>query len=133
MGRDADAEAVLRDGMAEYPEEPTYRHSLGLLLVRQQQPEEGLTELQAAATLQPDNARFVYVYAVALNSLGRADEAVATLTAAKERFPGDFDIHWALATILRDQGRTDEARAVALELQSVYPGIPPLQELLRSL
>ena len=133
MGRDADAEAVLRDGMAEYPEEPTYRHSLGLLLVRQQQPEEGLTELQAAATLQPDNARFVYVYAVALNSLGRADEAVATLTAAKERFPGDFDVHWALATILRDQGRTDEARAVALELQSVDPGSPPVQELLRSL
>jgi Flp pilus assembly protein TadD len=133
MGREDDAEQLLRDGIAADPEDATYRHSLGLLLVRKQQPEAGLVELEAAADLAPANPRFAYVYAVALNSLGRSEQAVSYLETVREEFPADFDVHWALATMLRDQDRNGEARAVATRLAEIYPGIPPLQNLLETL
>jgi len=92
-----------------------------------------LAELGAASELEPDNARYAYVYAVALNSLGQPDAAIALLSNARRRFPADFDVHWALATMLRDQGRRDEAMTVATELARVYPGVAPLQNFLQTL
>jgi predicted Zn-dependent protease len=108
-------------------------HSLGLILVRGNQHEAALAELSTAASLQPGDSRFVYVYAVALNSLSRPDEAIALLQDATDRFPADFDTQWALATMLRDQGRTEEAREVATGLAEVYPEAEPVLNLLRSL
>jgi predicted Zn-dependent protease len=108
-------------------------HSLGLILVRADQHDAALPELAAAASLQPDEPRFVYVYAVALNSLGRAAEAIALLQDATQRFPADFDMHWALATMLRDQGRLDEATEVATRLAEIYPQVEAVQDLLQSL
>ncbi len=78
------------------------------MLVRSEQREAALVELQTAVGLQPDESRFVYVYAVGLNSMGRGDEAIAVLQEATKRFPADFDLYWALATMLRDQGRLNE-------------------------
>jgi len=133
LGRDDDAEASLREGIRMQPEAAAYRHALGLLLVRRDRPDEALHELELAAQLQPADARYTYVYAVALNSLGQADAAITYLQDIEGNFPGDFDIHWALATMLRDHGRVDEARAVAVSLAEIYPGIRPLENLLRSL
>lgn len=71
-GREADAEATLRDGLARSPADPTLHHALGLSLVRQQRKEEALRELRRATELDPDNARFRYVYEVAEEELGAA-------------------------------------------------------------
>ena len=133
LDRDADAEMLLRDGLDRQPDEAVYRHSLGLLLVRQSQPEAGLDELRRAVELQPANARFTYVYAVALNSMGWPKEAVDFLFGVRAKFSGEFDINWALVTMLRDQGRTAEARAVATDLVAIYPDVIPVQNLLQSL
>jgi Flp pilus assembly protein TadD len=46
-------------------------HALGLALVRLNRNDEALTEFGAARNLDPDQARFAYVYAVALHSSGR--------------------------------------------------------------
>jgi len=133
LGRHEEAEQVLRDGIAINTDEAVLHHSLGLMLVRNSQPQIALEELETAARLQPDVSRFVYVYAVALNSLERSDDAIATLRDATGRFPADFDIHWALATMLRDQGRTDEARVVATTMLELFPQVPDVQSLLQSL
>ena len=132
-GRGEDAEQLLRDGIAANAEQAVLHHSLGLTLVRGNQRDAAMTELATAARLQPDEPRFVYVYAVALNSLERPDEAVALLQDATIRFPTDFDMYWALATILRDQGRLEEAREVATTLSEIYPQIESVQNLLQSL
>ena len=118
---------------AATPDDPALQHSLGLLLVRTDRQDEGLAALQRAANLAPDIARFAYVYAVALNSLGRSDDAVEFLYEVRDRFPGDFDLNWALATMLRDQGRTEESRAVATALADGYPGVLPVRNLLDAL
>ncbi|MGI9261223.1 MAG: tetratricopeptide repeat protein [Woeseiaceae bacterium] len=133
LGRDADAEQLLREGLEISPDEGTYRHSLGLLLVRQQRQEDALVELRRAADLQPENPRFAYVYAVALNSMDQSEAAVNYLAAVSSDFPGDFDIHWALATMLRDLGRNEDAREIATELAQIYPGVQPVQNLLTTL
>jgi tetratricopeptide (TPR) repeat protein len=90
--RDDKAKKVLEDGLQLEPDDATLHHSLGLLLVRTGHSAEALNELQRAAVLQPENSRFLYVYAVALNSMGQPDAAIESLRAAQERFPGDPDI-----------------------------------------
>jgi Flp pilus assembly protein TadD len=92
-----------------------------------------LLELELATKLDPGNARFAYVYAVALNSLGRLERSADVMQDAANRFPADFDIRWALVSILRDQGRIDEAKAVAVSLAEQYPEVESVQVLLHSL
>ena len=133
LDRDTDAESVLREGLDSQPNAGVYRHSLGLLLVRKGEPEQGLDEMRRAVELTPEDARFAYVYAVALNSLERPDDAIDFLFGVRDKFPGDFDIRWALTTMLRDQGRTEDARAVANELAEIYPDVAPVQNLLQNL
>jgi Flp pilus assembly protein TadD len=70
--READAEATLRAGLAQSPADATLHHALGLSLVRQQRKDEALRELRRAIELEPDNARFNYVYRVAIEELGEA-------------------------------------------------------------
>ena len=124
---------MLREGLVSQPGAGVYRHSLGLLLVRKGEPELGLEEMRRAVELAPGDARFAYVYAVALNSMERPDDAIDFLFDVRDKFPGDFDIRWALTTMLRDQGRTEEARTVANELAETYPDVAPVQNLLQNL
>jgi tetratricopeptide (TPR) repeat protein len=127
------AEKLLRDGIATNDDNAALHHALGLALVRTQQYEEALAELEKAATLARDNSRFVFVYAVALNSLGHAEVALGVLHSARERFPGDFDIGATLVTLLRDMGRPDEARLAAEDLLARFPQDPNALALWQSL
>jgi tetratricopeptide (TPR) repeat protein len=133
LDRDDDAETLLREGFEITSNNAALHHSLGLLLIRDGRADEGLEELRLAAGEGKDNARYQYVYAVALNSLDQPEAAVELLMSSKNRFPADFDIHWALATILRDQGRNDAAKAIAEEMAERYPGMPAVQNLWESL
>jgi tetratricopeptide (TPR) repeat protein len=132
-GDEAAAESLLRDGLAVHGRDADLRHSLGLLLVRTNRPADGLVELQAAAELAPENARYAYVAGIALSSLGQTEAAIVTLTSAREQFPGDFDIAWALATLLRDNGNTAAARKIAVELAKRRPADTNVRMLLDSL
>jgi hypothetical protein len=67
-------------------------HSRGLLLVRANRYDEALDDLRQAARLAPEVARFSYVYAVALNSMGDPAAALAVLEEAQTLHPGDSDI-----------------------------------------
>ena len=69
--------------MAIEPNNGDIRHALGLLLVRQHEYTAALPLLQRASELAPDNPRYAYVYAVALNSSGslsRQSRCFSTLT-----------------------------------------------------
>lgn len=133
FGDEPGAEALLREGMAINQEDAGLHHSLGLLLVRTDRTAEGLEELERAAELAPENPRYVYVVAIALNSVGEGDAAVQTLQRARADFPGDFDIAWALATMLRDRGDAAAAREIAEELATQRPGDANVEGLINSL
>jgi len=103
MQRDDKAESLLREGLDLDAGDGVLRHALGLTLVRTGQNDAALVELQQAATLLPDISRYVYVYAVALNSMGQPDKAIEVLEAARRNFPGDAEIAAFLRMLTAEQ------------------------------
>lgn len=69
--------------------------------------------------LDPKNARFTYVYGVALHSAGRTAEALAVLTRANSAHPATVDILQALASFYQNRGDEAEARRYADQLHAV--------------
>ena len=93
---DAGAEALLRKAVALYPESADAHFALGLLLVRQKQPELAVVELERAVQLAPANSHYAYVLAVGLHSTQQVERALSTLRAAAQRFPANTEIRSAL-------------------------------------
>lgn len=120
-GRDGDGERVLGAVLAHDERSAAARHALGLLLVRQRRTPEAVTELEAAARLAPDSARYGYVYAVALHGTGRPTPARQALARVLSRHPYDVDTLSAAATFALEQGDTDQALAHARRLAELQP------------
>ena len=118
------AERTLRQAIDTMPAVAELHYALGLSLVRQQRAAAAIEELQQAASLDPDSVRFIYVYAVALNSTGKPDKALLVLQGAHTRFPHNTDILSALVAFNRDQGRTEAANRYAKKLQALLPASP---------
>ena len=121
QGREADAEKTLRRGIKVTPENASLHHALGLSLVRQQHTSDALDELRLASRLNSENARYIYVYAVALNSTGQPEQAIMVLQGAHNAHPNDSNILNALVAFYRDSGNTAAARAYAEKLRSISP------------
>jgi Tfp pilus assembly protein PilF len=132
-GRDHEGEAILRSGIEKVAGAADLHYSLGLLLVRAKRPEEAARELERAWRLASANARYGYVYGLALQSLGRQMEALAVLRQALEQDPGDREVLVALATLSRDAGDLTAARGYAARLAERYPEDPDAQALLQTL
>ena len=102
-----DGRRILRDGLKVAPKSAMLHHALGLALVRLKRSDEALAEFARASTLDPGNARYAYVNAVALHSMGKVDAAIARLEKAYLAHPNDRDIVATLASF--HQGRGDGA------------------------
>jgi Flp pilus assembly protein TadD len=96
-------------------------HALGLQLVRAKRYDEALAELKRAVDLSPEDARFAYVYAVALNSLGQRDKARAELDRALALHPGDRDLLSGAIAFSRDAGDAGATLRFAERLSAVVP------------
>lgn len=108
--RDGDGRDILEQALSRVDDPAPIEHSLGLLLVRQQQLNDAVTHLGRAAHSETAPARYVYIYAVALESQGRITDAIAELESAVDRYPGNPEILSALVSFLRKQGDIDKAR-----------------------
>ncbi len=128
-GADGEATAVLREGLARNPEAAALHHALGLALVRLKQATEGLESLRTAAKLAPDNPRYAYVYAVALNDAGQGKEAVNVLAAARKRDPWDRDLLWGLAHFTAQAGNREQALDYVRQLRELDPEDPQVARL----
>lgn len=109
QGKLADALATLRQARQGMRDDASLAHAEGLLLVRQQQRKEALAALRSATTLDPDNARYAYVYAVARHDYGDAAGAIDTLKGLLARHPNHAEARAALAAYASRQtgaGRT---------------------------
>jgi predicted CXXCH cytochrome family protein len=119
QGRDADGERVLRDGLAGASKSGALHYALGLALTRLNRADTALREFTRAAGLEPGNARFAYVHAVALNSAGKTDAAIAALRAALTTHPNNGDILSALAAFTAARGRNAEAQRYRERLRAL--------------
>ncbi|MCU0809088.1 MAG: tetratricopeptide repeat protein, partial [Candidatus Contendobacter sp.] len=131
QGRDADGEKTLRQALELDPQNASAHHALGLLLIRQKRLPEALTALAEAARLGSDNARYGYVYAVALNGAGQGQQAIQTLETVLAKYPNDRDTLMALVAFQRDVGKIDAARDYARRLAALEPDNPEVRALLR--
>lgn len=119
--------------MQRRPEAASLYHQLGVSRVHQKDLPGALASLGEAARLEPDYLRYSYVHAVALNSSGRHEQAIAMLQDIHARFPEDRLTLYALATIRRDQGKIESARRWAHKLLALDPQDPQARQLAESL
>jgi Flp pilus assembly protein TadD len=122
MGRDGDGEVTLEQGLAAVPGHPTLLHARGLLRVRLNRMDEARVDLEAAAQGAPEEPRFAYVLAIALNSSGDVDGAMATIDESLARHVDHVELLTLAASILRDAGRAAEAETYLDRLPPEFPG-----------
>ncbi len=116
QGKETEAEETLRRGLAAAPGDAGLHHALGLALVRQKRMPEALVELERAATAPPLRLRYVYVWAIALDSVGETRRALGILEAAEKKHGGNREILQALASLHDKAGNRDAAAAYAKKL-----------------
>jgi Flp pilus assembly protein TadD len=122
MGRNADAERVLREGIKRTPNEGELYYSLGLLLAEEKRLGEAAEALGNAARLLPQRARVRYNLALALDRLSRDPEAETALLHAFQLDPRDADIAYATATFYIQRRQWKRALPYAERLQEILPG-----------
>ena len=124
---------MLRTAVATAPADAGALHALGLTLVRLKRSGEALDLFRHAAELEPDRARYAYVYAVGLHSAGQSSEAIAVLKQNLARHPDDSDTLQALITFVRDSGDAAEALGYAEQLAHLEPNDRGLVDLIEDL
>ena len=119
LGREDQAAAILDQGLRAVPDDATLLHLSGLQHIRAGDRTTALELLRKAALQAPDNARFTYVYAVALHSAGQPGAAIAALEQALQRLPDAPDLLSGAATFEREAGHADQAGAYARRYAAV--------------
>lgn len=133
LGRDSDGERILRESLSRSPQDASLHHALGLTLVRQKRNEAALEELRQAASLDPGQARYAYVYAVGLNSAGRRDDALGVLKESLRRHPNNLDLLSAAVNFSREKGDDVSTLEYAERLARLVPDNSGLADLIRKL
>jgi predicted CXXCH cytochrome family protein len=131
-GMDQQGATLLSKAIVIEPDNANAHFALGLLLVRQHDP-SAIKELRRANELAPNNARYAYVYAVALNSEGATEPAIALLERAHQQHPADPEILVALVSMAQQQGDRPRALRYARELAAIAPGDERVRMLVRRL
>ena len=133
LGRDGDGERFLRESLSRSPQDASLHHALGLTLVRQKRAEAALHELRQAAVLDPGQARYAYVYAVGLNSIGRRDDAIVVLQEGLRAHPNNLAMLSAAMNFSREKGDNAAALEYAERLARLLPDDSRLGDLIREL
>ncbi len=133
QGRENEVESTLREGLRIAPRDPGLHHALGLSLVRRRKAPAAVEEFALAAKLAPGNARYAYVYGVALDSVGQTSKAIDVLTAAHARHTGNPEILEALSSFSLKMGKRQAAIDYARKLVDAEPENPSARALLAQL
>jgi predicted CXXCH cytochrome family protein len=130
QGRDDEGEKQLRKGLSLSPDAADLHHALGLLLVRKGDKSTALQEFAKASKLAPADARYAYVYGIALNSIGKQREALSALKAADTHNPNNLQLLSALISILRESGDIKAALVYAHKVAKVLPDNEEIKQLI---
>ena len=133
LNRDQAGGRVLDDAIVQAPNDASQRYALGLLLVREKHNDKALDSLATAAHLDPGNARYAYVYAIALHDGGQANPAITTLEASIKSHSYDRDSLTALVSFLKESGDSARELTYAKRLLELEPDNPELRQLVEHL
>jgi cytochrome c-type biogenesis protein CcmH/NrfG len=105
------------------PDNADVWYALGLSLVRRHDYAGTLGVLRRAHELAPNNARYAYVYAVALNSTRSPNDAMALLERTHQQHPADRNVLIALVSIAQETDDLANALLHARELVRLIPAM----------
>jgi len=111
------------------PDSGMAQHALGLHWVRLKTYEKALLHLALATKQSDSQPRYVFVYAVALDNLGRTEEAIALLKRAVNTWPNQYDLLATLVSYYEKIGRIAEAGEYISQLSRLAPNSPQVKRL----
>jgi len=125
------AEAVAREGVTSYPEDPALHHALGWTLAQREQLNDAVTSLERSCELDPSRADSWYDLGITYESLGnsrhmrRAFTRVYALDTAEPRPPNLFStddiLSWADRAVRMLPAKVREAVRVLPIFVQDYP------------
>jgi len=120
IGRNRDAEMLLRRALELAPAFHAARSNLALVLHRQNRTEEALDELAKLSVVDPDNPGYANLKAAALGRIGEFEEAIALYEILLQRGSKHPKVWMSYGHALKTVGRQEESieayrRAVALQ------------------
>jgi Tfp pilus assembly protein PilF len=122
MGKNSEAEILLREVAASHPEMVEVHYSLGLLMAEEKKYAEAAHHLKQAAAGMPHRARVHYNLGLLLQYLKQDLEAEAALRKAQELEPDNLDYLYALADFYLKRHKFQQARGIAEEMVARHPG-----------
>jgi predicted CXXCH cytochrome family protein len=127
MANETKAQATFESALLVAPDSGALQHSFGLYWIRQKKMEHALGYLKVATQCADRNARFFYVYAVALEGQGKINEAITTLKQANKMWPNQYDLLITLIIYLEKNGKTSESRGYLSNLSAIAPNDPEVK------
>jgi len=121
MGRNEEAEVLLREVLTEYPSEHEVAYSLGLLLAEMQRYPEAAQYLRQAVDGMPERSRIQYNLGLLEQTLGREAEAQSALSRAVAIEPDNLDYLYALADHFLKRGELALALEIAERMIATHP------------
>jgi Flp pilus assembly protein TadD len=121
MGRNGDAETLLREVVTAFPELYDVQYSLGLLLAEEKKYLEAETHLATAARGIPDGPRVHFNLGLLYDYLGKGQQAEAALSRAVALESNNLDYLQALARHYLKRGDIAAAQRVADQMLAHHP------------
>lgn len=130
-GREPKSEPLLKKALDVAPDSGVANHSYGLFLVRKQNYDGALPYLKSAVQQSDALPRYAYVYAVALDNIGKIDEAIKVLVKANEHWPNQYDLLMTLVVYLEKTDKTNSIYKYLSALAAIAPNAPDVKQLLK--
>jgi len=126
-GRSDEARALVADNLKQHPDAALLQHTQGLMLVRAGDTPKAMPYLREAARLEPANAQYGFVLAVALHDGGKVDQACEQLESLLKVQPYNRNARLSLIQYYLENGQEPKAQVVMQSWKKLNPGDPALK------
>lgn len=133
IGDGGKSEETYAEAVTVSPDRADLRFGHGLSLVRQKAMEKAIGELETAVRLEPTNSRYRMTAAVALDSVGKTEQAFALFDPAKAHMATDTNLLGAAIQMGLKLQRYPETLSFATALAGLQPDNQQVAELVRQL
>lgn len=132
-GDNSKSEQTYAEAVAANPDRADLRYGHGLSLVRQKAMDAAVGELEAAVRLDPGNSTYRTTAAIALDSIGRTEDAFALFDPALESGANDANLLGTAVQIGLKLRRYAETLKFAEAMARLQPNDPQIAELIMQL